>query len=274
MAEATKPQVNYRELAAREHKVFTAMQSLGETPTDFTKMGVLESTFNQATDTIEIRLQDWIGFSLLEELEKEIAANPTATKLVVSINSTGGNAFAGISIANHLASLKGIEITTKIESIAASAAAQIFMAGKNRLMGSKGGVLMFHQSSSYIDIFEYGNADELEQVNASGIKDKTVDFLRVLDTDVVKIMTTNTKVKEDKAKAFMKAEKFLNGETALKLGLATGLYNPDEVTEEPEQETSTEEEETTTENYSDFAVNLWSVMDSMEGDLQCESNLL
>ena len=73
----------------------------------------------------------WYGASA-DELVKELK-DITAPKITVQINSLGGSVFEGIAIFNALRSHPA-EITTQVDSIAASIASVIVQAGDHRIM--------------------------------------------------------------------------------------------------------------------------------------------
>ncbi len=73
----------------------------------------------------------WYGASA-DELIKELK-DITAPKITVRINSLGGSVFEGIAIFNALR-LHPAEVTTQVDSIAASIASVIAQAGDNRVM--------------------------------------------------------------------------------------------------------------------------------------------
>jgi len=84
----------------------------------------------------ELRIYEDIGFwgmtakQFVDELEAVLAG---AARLVVSINSHGGDVFDAFVIYNALRRLQ-IPVTTRVDGVAASAASLIFMAGAERVM--------------------------------------------------------------------------------------------------------------------------------------------
>ena len=165
-------------------------------------------------------------YQYVDITEAAIMAGDSLERVDVRINSAGGSAYAGVAIHNFLRSLDA-KITTYNDSIALSAAAMIFMAGSERLMGEGGSTLMFHNAMGWIDILEFGNAADLESVDTESLKNQAMEYLKDVDEKIVKMMTTGTKLDRDGALALMldpalKDGKPLGNEEALELGLATG----------------------------------------------------
>lgn len=93
----------------------------------------------------ELRIYEEIGFwgvtakDFMAELDATIEG---ATRLVVSINSPGGDVFDAFTIYNALRRLQ-IPVSTRVDGVAASAASLIFMAGEERQMPDNA-MLMIH----------------------------------------------------------------------------------------------------------------------------------
>lgn len=107
---------------------------------------------------VEIRIYDEIGFwgvtakTFVDELDL-IAVD--ANRILVSINSPGGDVFDALAIYNALLR-HNLPVTTRVDGVAASAASLIFMAGSERLM-PENAVLMVHNAW----IITSGTAEEL-----------------------------------------------------------------------------------------------------------------
>jgi ATP-dependent protease ClpP protease subunit len=118
----------------------------------------------------EVRIYDEIGFwgvtakSFVQDLDA-VAAD--ATKIIVSINSPGGNVFDAFAIYNALIRHK-LPVETRVDGVAASAASLIFMAGDERIM-PENAMLMIHNAW----IITAGTADELR--NTAEMMDKARD---------------------------------------------------------------------------------------------------
>lgn len=118
----------------------------------------------------EIRIYDEIGFwgttakAFIEQLE---AAAAGASRILVSINSPGGNVFDAFAIYNALIRHQ-LPVTTRVDGVAASAASMIFMAGDDRVM-AENTLLMIHNMWGVVA----GTADEMR--NYADMMDKARD---------------------------------------------------------------------------------------------------
>ncbi|QRF90288.1 peptidase S14 [Alcaligenes faecalis] len=142
----------------------------------------------------EVRIYDEIGFwgmtakSFIEELD---AATVDATKIVVSINSPGGNVFDAFAIYNALMRHK-LPVETRADGVAASAASLVFMAGDERIM-PENAILMVHNAW----IITAGTADELR--NTAEMMDKARDGIvaayrrsGLADEKIIELMDATT----------------------------------------------------------------------------------
>jgi ATP-dependent Clp protease protease subunit len=127
--------------------------------------------------------------------------------VTVRINSPGGAADEGIGIYNALRSHGG-EVTTINDSLAASAASVIFLAGKNRLMAD-GSRIMIHRAMA----FAMGNQDELGKV---------ISALKSYDASLVDIYRQFVGKDPSEIESLMAAETWYNVDDAIASGLATG----------------------------------------------------
>lgn len=119
-------------------------------------------------------------------------------EVVVHISSYGGDAFAGIAIYNLLKD-SGKKITTQIDSIGASSASIIAMAGEEIVFGT-GAQIMIHNPSTYC----WGDKAEFE---------KTIASLDKCKSAIIEIYNTHAIEGVDYAE-LMSAETWTNGETA------------------------------------------------------------
>ena len=183
--------------------------------------GTLNVVIKNGIVTVDIA--GFVNFAQYEELaDSAELAGEELERIIVNINSGGGSAFAGVAIANLLDEIDA-PVTTIAQSGAMSAAAVIFMAGDERLMGPKGSVLMFHRALGWIDVLKFGNRVDLEKVDVQAVKQKELDLLDSLDEIILESMTEGTKLDAKEAEAMMDAEKNIGKKLALKLGLATGV---------------------------------------------------
>ena len=129
--------------------------------------------------------------------------------ITVRINSPGGAADEGIDIFNILRDHPG-EVTTINDSLAASAASVIFLAGSKRLMND-GSRVMIHRAMS----IAFGNQEEIR---------KTLQALESYDASLLDIYSHY--LTDDKAaiEAMLSAETWFGVDEAIAAGLATARY--------------------------------------------------
>ena len=132
--------------------------------------------------------------------------------ITVRINSPGGAADEGIDIFNILRDYPG-EVTTINDSLAASAASVIFLAGSNRLMND-GSRVMIHRAMS----IAFGNQEEIR---------KALQALESYDASLLDIYSQY--LTDDKAaiEAMLSAETWFGVDEAIEAGLATARYGKD-----------------------------------------------
>ena len=133
--------------------------------------------------------------------------------ITVRINSPGGAADEGIDIFNILRDYPG-EVTTINDSLAASAASVIFLAGSKRLMND-GSRVMIHRAMS----IAFGNQEEIR---------KTLQALESYDASLLDIYSQYL-LNDDKAaiEAMLSAETWFGVDEAIDSGLATARYGKD-----------------------------------------------
>ena len=132
--------------------------------------------------------------------------------ITVRINSPGGAADEGIDIFNILRDYPG-EVTTINDSLAASAASVIFLAGSKRLMND-GSRVMIHRAMGA----PFGNVDEIR---------KGLAALESYDRSLVEIYSGFLAVDPAEILALMAAETWYNVDEAIEAGLATARYTKD-----------------------------------------------
>lgn len=161
----------------------------------------------------------WTGGGITaKSVKQEIDAAGPFIKIVIRINSPGGDAFEGIAIFNVIRA-QGKPVEVSIDGIAASAASIIAMAGDTRIMGA-GAMLMIHNAWGTC----VGYADDMR---------KMADTLDKVSAAVAETYVQRAGLTADKAKELMDAESWLNASEALELGLATAITEP-----APEEEES------------------------------------
>ena len=132
--------------------------------------------------------------------------------ITVRINSPGGAADEGIDIFNILRDHPG-EVTTINDSLAASAASVIFLAGSKRLMND-GSRVMIHRAMG----IAFGNQEEIR---------KALQALESYDASLLDIYSQY--LTDDKAaiEAMLSAETWFGVDEAIAAGLATARYGKD-----------------------------------------------
>lgn len=172
-------------------------------------------------DSGEIYLYGPIGEDFFEEgitdrLVIEALSAIGDRPAVVRINSPGGVADQGISIYNALRRHKP-GVTTVVDSLAASAASVIAMAGDKRIT-SKGGRWMIHQALT----FAIGNANDMREI---------ASVLDAYDKSLVDIYEEGTGLAAEEIFAAMQRETWYTADEAVEAGLANEI---NEAIEEPE----------------------------------------
>lgn len=122
-------------------------------------------------------------------------------KLLIKLNSYGGDAFEGIEIYNYLKSLKN-KVVVEVTSIAASAASIIAM-GADEIRMSNGSQLMIHEAST----FAVGTKSEMQ---------KTLNALKSMDNSIVDIYHERTGLDKTEILQLMEEETWFTSEEAVK----------------------------------------------------------
>lgn len=148
---------------------------------------------------------DWTGEGISASMVRDAIASSTG-RITVRVNSPGGAADEGIAIYNVLKGSK-FGCDTICDSLAASAASIIFLAGDNRTMlaGSK---LMIHRALTV----EIGNSVQMR---------KTADVLDVYDESLVEIYSEYMNETREDILNMMTEETWISPEEAVRSGLAT-----------------------------------------------------
>ena len=122
-------------------------------------------------------------------------------KLLIKLNSYGGDAFEGIEIYNYLKSLKN-KVVVEVTSIAASAASIIAM-GADEIRMSNGSQLMIHEAST----FAVGTKSEMQ---------KTLNALKSMDNSIVDIYHEKTGLDKTEILQLMEEETWFTSAEAVK----------------------------------------------------------
>ena len=162
---------------------------------------------NPAASRADVYVYDYIGGwrgSTSENFVRDVAGLDV-DELHVHLNSPGGDAFEGITIANVLRAHRA-RVTVWVDGLAASAASVIAMAGDEVVMGI-GAQLMIHDASTYA----WGDAVELR---------KAADSVDSLSQGVAKAYSEKAGGTVEQWRAVMVAETWYDGPSAVTAGLA------------------------------------------------------
>ncbi len=192
-------------------------------------------TFAKETNTLHISgvIDDWIGISaaIVNEALQEL---DESQPLRVVINSVGGYVYEAIAIHNLLADWPK-EVTTHVNSIAASAATIIALVGDKRTI-SDNAEFMVHQPWSYV----MGNAVELRA--AADHLDKTSN--KILD-----LYERKSSLSREEIEALLNGVEgedgtYLTAQETLDAGWATEIINTSRqaAADDSEEEEDPEEE--------------------------------
>lgn len=164
--------------------------------------------FNQKSDDeSEIEIFDVIGESFFggfseKQFSDELKKAKGSKTLTVKINSPGGFVDSGMTMLNLLSEFDG-KVITKNMGLAASAAADLMMAGDERVMFDNA-MFMIHEPFTFM----IGNADEMR---------KEADVLDKVNNAGVKVFVNRTNLPEEKVRQLLKDETFMSAEEAEEL---------------------------------------------------------
>lgn len=155
------------------------------------------------------------GFSSKQMVsEIEAAKKAGASEIVVHINSPGGSVFEGYAIFNALKS-SGLKVTTRIESLCASIATLIALAGESIEM-SEMATWMIHNPSAGVQ----GDAEEMR---------KNADVLQKVQDQLLSAYLARAEKKgksSEEVEAAMKAETYLTAHEAEAWGFVDKVTEP------------------------------------------------
>lgn len=159
----------------------------------------------QTEEMVEIFIYDVIGWPYIDagELVREMAAMKDKP-ILARINSPGGDVFDGMALFNAFANHPG-GVTTRIESLAASAASVLAMAGK-KVEAYKNTMLMIHNAW----IFTIGDKNTLREI---------ADLLEKIDGNILDIYTGKTKTGKKDMEQMMDKETWMTAREAKDKGL-------------------------------------------------------
>lgn len=165
---------------------------------------------------------DWYSDSVTPRAFRAALDEHEGQDIIVSINSPGGDVFAGFEIYNMLAARKG-GTTVRVMGLAASAASYIAMAADpGKLQMCRASMMMIHNPWSYA----YGNAEEMR---------KQAEVLDAIGSVMVDIYMQRATCTEEELRAMLDAERYLSPTEAMNAGLCDEVIDPAE--EDDDEET-------------------------------------
>lgn len=150
-------------------------------------------------DETEIMFYDVIGWPFVDAAEFVRAMKDVKTPILARINSPGGDVFDAMAIFNVLQS-HPYKVTTRIESLAASAASFIALAGKE-VQAYQNAMMMIHEPSAVV----WGNQHDMRE---------TADILAKVNDNMIDIYAANTDLGKREVAALLKAETWLTAKEA------------------------------------------------------------
>lgn len=162
----------------------------------------------------------YLTASAISEALSDAADTPGIKKVIISIHSGGGEVFEGWAIYNAIRNFKALEVTTRVDGIAASMASVVMMA-PSVVEISRNAMVMVHKPSSY----SWGNADDLR---------KAVEMLDKVEGVMVKEYVRRTNLKAEEVTQMLAKETWLTPEEALEKGFVTAIVDGDAVEDDVE----------------------------------------
>lgn len=173
---------------------------------------------NMYGEVVDARPIDWWteepipgNFIVLQEFLDDLNELATCSRIVIHINSGGGDMYAGVSIFNRLREL-GAEIVTVCDGLAASAASVIFMAGDIRRVFAGSNIMVHSAATRLCGYYQDGDVE------------KALNQLRAHNQSMVNIYVERTGKTEEEIHAMVDGtETWFTGGKAVSEGFATEL---------------------------------------------------
>lgn len=148
--------------------------------------------------------ETWLGDEITPKLFKDELLSGEGD-VTIWINSPGGDVYAAAQIYNMLMDYSG-KVTVKIDSLAASAASVIAMAGGEVLM-SPVSMMMIHNPAT----IAIGDTDEMQ---------KAIEMLSEVKASIINAYELKTGLSRSEISNMMDAETWMNASKAVELGFA------------------------------------------------------
>ena len=156
----------------------------------------------------EISDETWYGDEVTPELfRRELESGQG--DITVWINSPGGDVFAAAQIYNMLMEYRG-DVTVKVDSLAASAASVIAMAGTTVLMSPVAMMMMIHNPMT-------------AAIGDSEVMKKAVAMLAEVKESIMNAYEIKTGLNRTRISHLMDAESWFNAKKAVEFGFADGI---------------------------------------------------
>ena len=174
---------------------------------------------NMYGEVVAVQPTDWWGdpipgdYVILQDFLADLNELATCSRIIVHINSGGGDMYAGVSIHNRLREL-GAEIITVADGLAASSASVIFMAGDIRRV-YPGSNIMIHSAAT--GLCGYYQIQDVETA---------LERLKAHNQSMINIYADRTGKTEEEIHAMVDGEgkeTWFTGKAAVDEGFATEL---------------------------------------------------
>jgi ATP-dependent Clp protease protease subunit len=154
------------------------------------------------------------GSGMTAKIVSSILRKAEGKKVVVNINSAGGDFFEGLAINTLLTEYEG-EVDVNVLGMAASAASIIAMAGDNIAI-AKSGFIMIHNAWT----IAIGNRNDMKKV---------AEMLTKFDGSMQELYAKKTGLEQSKIAKMMNDETWITAKESLEMGFATLTMGEDEI---------------------------------------------
>jgi ATP-dependent Clp protease protease subunit len=181
----------------------------------FNKENAIFEVFARDNDTTEINLYDEIGgwFGVTAKQFRQQLDGVKSSKIILNINSPGGDVFDGIAIYNDLLAHKAY-VVVRVTGLAASAASLIAMAG-DEVQIADNAFFMIHNAWSVA-------------VGDAQVMKKRAGLLSKIDAELGDTYAARTGGDADDIREQMNEETWLNADEAVEQGFADQIISADE----------------------------------------------
>ena len=181
------------------------------------KVKLNDQVHKYSVDQIIEEIEKVYGMAAVENAyafgEITACAENAVDTLEIEIHSPGGSVFEGYRIYNAMRELRerGVMVTAKINTLAASMGSVIAMAADKVTIASNGR-MMIHDASGGV----HGNADAMR---------KTADMLEEISDEIADVYAGKTGMDKDKIRKMMKSETWITAKKAVEMGFADEIFD-------------------------------------------------